>query len=254
MELPIVDTPDVQATVELLRDSAAAKAIGVITGPNGSGKTEALRAVEKMYGKLGMLGTALYYRCHLNKRNSRGIKDILDSLGVRQAAFQSGASLQYAVKMCLAELKKKKIHALLIDEADLWTRDSLLGLIGLFDMALLEKYPLAMVLASTGNPDLWLAPVASAKSRTLKITSFEYMDRELMGKVMRKWGTEFESWLDLVEKKDATALKVLTRIHKLTAGNFRRLGHFASLHLTYFKNQQPNPENVELVSTTSKTS
>ena len=235
-----------QTAVELLRDCTATQALGVIVGPNGSGKTKALLAIERTYGKLGLSGVAFYYRCHLNKRNSRGIKDILDALGVRQAAFQSGASVQFAIKTCLAELKKKKIHCLLVDEADLWTRESLLGLVGLFDMARLDGFDLVILLASTGNPDIWLAPVTAAKSRTLKVVEFAYMDRDLMLKVLCKWGTEFSSLADRVGKKEAEAAKVAGRIYKLTDGNFRRLSHYAALHLTYFQGQAPTTESVEM--------
>lgn len=248
MDLKIIKTPDVQAGIELLQDCAAAGAIGVITGPNGTGKTEALRAIEKTYGKLGLQGIALYYRCHFNKRSTRGIKDLLDCLGVRQAAFQSGASVQFSVKTCMAELKKRKIHCLLIDEADLWTKESLIGLIGLFDMAQLEQFHLTILLGSTGNPDLWLSQITSARSRTLKVVAFGYLTRDLMLEVLRHWGEGFEKLANQVSKRQAEAKKIAGRIHKLTGGNFRRLGHYGRLHLTYFKNQTPNAENLELVS------
>ena len=228
-ELPIVTTEAIERCIGLLKDCYAARGIGVITGPNGTGKSTALKTLMRRYPTLGLRGRPFYLRCCPVKGHTRGLKDLVDALG-RKIFHGSGASVAYTAKLCLHELKRLEISALFLDDADLWGTDVMEGVVALRDMAIDADYPLVLLMAGAGNPERWIGSIPSAKSRLLKVETIGELTLEQMLGVLRSWGEVFEVFVLSAESGDKEATKAARKLHSYLRGNFRKLGFLASLH------------------------
>ena len=117
--------------------------IGVVTGPNGVGKSEALKFLSRK-GDLLLEGTqAHYFQCVQAIGPSRAVRDVLVDLEVRQAIHQRGLALPLALKLALREFQERKISLLLLDDADLLSQDSLQGIISMYDFCRAKAHPVA---------------------------------------------------------------------------------------------------------------
>jgi hypothetical protein len=231
----ILATPSVEAAIDLMKDCVATRAIGVITGGNGTGKTFALKAIAGRYSKLGLPGTCLSYRCCQVNGSTRGVKDLLTELGARGGIFQNGASatLQLLVKYALHELTKKDIHTLLLDEADLWDREALGGLVTLYDFCREKDFPIALILSGTKELNDWIGGVSAGISRTLGFHRFSSLSLKILSAVLQEWGAPFRSFIEAAKKGDPEAKRNLQLIHKHSGGNMRRLRFFTDLFLLH---------------------
>jgi len=244
----IVTTPAVERAIELLKESVATRAIGVICGANGSGKTFALKAMEGRYGKLELPGTCFRYRCCQVNGPMRGVRDLLTEIGCgRGSLLQNGSSatLQLLVKYALHEFRKRNIRTLLLDEADLWGRDSLGGLITLYDFCRENDFPITIIMTGVLHPDQWIKNVSAALSRTLRIETVGNFDAPVMLAVLQEWGEPFLAWTKLVRAGNAEANKTARAIHKATNGNLRRMRYFADLFL--LQNADVSRKSVEAI-------
>ncbi len=225
----ILTTPQLERTLALARDCLGLNCLGMLSGPSGTGKTVALQAVESRYSTLSDNGKPLYLRCCIVQGPTRGIKDILDSIGIRASLLPPNATLQSTIKLALRELHSRQIRLLLLDEADSWGLDSLEGVVSLYDWAAQRNQPISLLLAGTSDMVKWLGNYTSGLSRTLRCESFTPMSPELMLGVLREWDDRFAALASKVEAKDKEALALVKLVHKATSGSFRRLNYFARL-------------------------
>jgi len=114
--------PLVEKAVDLLKLCSLTEAVGVIHGPNGTGKTEILRILERDYAACGLPGTVVRLRCCQQAGASRGIKDMLAEMGPGGVfvAVGQAASVALLCKAAVRAFEKRDVRALLLDEADLW--------------------------------------------------------------------------------------------------------------------------------------
>ena len=246
-ELAIIPTPDIEAVGELAKDSSATASLSVVTGIPGTGKTEALKAIQRRWTSLGMPGTALYVRAHHVKGYTRPVKDILEILGRKQTGANGTGSLQFSIRICRQELEKQQIRGLLIDEAENWGTEGISGVIGLYDACRQEKQPLTVIMASAANPSTWIDQSASGKSRALRVMSLKPLPIEMLIGVLRAWGGGLEQLAEGVGKGEADALKLATRLHRHLSGNFRRLAYFAGLHHLHCPGQAISADSLDRV-------
>jgi hypothetical protein len=247
-KLPAIATESIERAALLLSDCVATGSIGVLTGPNGSGKTEALKALVGRYAKIGTKGTALYFRCCLLKSHTRGLKDLAEAMGRKLfAGSNSTGSVQFAIRTCIHEMERQGITAIFLDDADLWSEEVLENVIALRDKAHEKGWPLVVILAGATNPDNWLGRVASARSRTLKVEAFQDLGPGEMLGILRSWNPVFEAFTQAVAEGDKKAEKCARTIHAHTKGNMRRLSYFALLYAAHAGDASVSPETLEKV-------
>lgn len=228
----ILTTPFIERCVELLKDCVATKSIGALIGPNGSGKTFALKALERRYPQLGLEGTCFRYRCcQIEAGATRGIRDLLLELGAGGAALMNGgsASVQTLSRIAIRELSQRNIKTLLLDEADQWSLQTLSGLVSLYDLWREKDYPVTLIVAGAERPERWISAVPALRSRTLHFELSSNMDEALMAAVLKSWGEPLTALVAKVEEGEKAAQKVFTRLFKGTGGNFRRVYFFSQL-------------------------
>jgi hypothetical protein len=231
----ILTTPSIDRAIDLLLECTATRAIGVITGDNGSGKTFALRALAGRYAKLNLPGNCVFYRCCQVQGPTRGVKDLLSELSGRGSVFRNGSSagLQLLVREMLHELKKKDIRTLLLDEADLWEREALAGFVTCYDFCRGNDVPVTVIMTGTKALRDWIGAVPAGLSRTLRTEHFGSLSLTIMTSILQEWGEPFRQVVRLAKSGDAEAKRHLQVIHKHTGGNIRRLRFFAELLLLH---------------------
>jgi hypothetical protein len=225
----ILTLPSVEATVRLAKHCRALGTIGVITGPNGTGKTEALKFLLRCPDLLPPQQFAYYYQAVQAIGPSRGVRDILVDMEVRQAVHQRGMALPIALKLALREFQDRKIHLLLIDEADLLAIDALQGLISLYDFCRAKGHHVAMVCAGARTTEKWIGSLPAAWSRTLKVSRIHNLSVEMTCALFQGWGSPMAELAEAVRAKNKDAIALIKTIHKGTGGNLRRLYFFAGL-------------------------
>jgi hypothetical protein len=233
MNEKILTTPAIERVITLVKECVALGAIGVVVGPPGTGKTTALLAVEKRYPTLGLPGGCFYYRCCSGTGPTRGVRDLLVGLGMRESLLPVGFSLQMVIKIALREFESRSLRVLLCDEADTWGVDALRGVLTMADISRQKGQPLVLILGAATDADRWLGDLPSALSRTLRFEFFENLSVEMTLSVLQEWGPVFQSFAGQVEKGDKEAVRTLKLIHKGTGGNFRKLHYFAQLFLLH---------------------
>ncbi len=225
----ILPLPSVQTAQTLAKHCNALGAIGVLLGPNGVGKSEAMKALTRNPDLLPAGRTAHYFLAAQAVGPSRGVRDMLVDMEVRQAIHQRGMALPIALKLAHRELTDRKIDLLLIDEGDLMAIDSIQGIISMYDYCRHRGHRLAMILGGSKSTDKWIGGVSSAWSRTLKVCRVNNLSPEMTCAVFNGWGTPMMELSKLVKERDPSATLVLKTIHKGTGGNLRRLYYFSEM-------------------------
>jgi len=227
-DLPIITTGLIDRAVQLAKDAVLLDCIGTITGPNGTGKSIALRTVKNRYPSSGLDGNAHYHRACATQGHTRGVKDILFEFGVREAHVSS-SNLQIACKLGLREFSGRKIKLLLLDEADSLAKDSLVGIVSLLDYCNQHGHRLGLVMAAAQPVSGWLAANSAGMSRTVRSERADNMSVEEMLANLREWVPGLAT-LIAQAKENPEALKLTRLIHKgVGDGNFRRMSFFAGL-------------------------
>lgn len=242
----IVTLPALERAHQLATHCIRLCCLGAICGPNGVGKTVALRSIEAKFPAMGVTGACVYYRAFHTDGHTRGVRDLLVGLGVRSSQIPSGASLQLVSKVALREFRAQQIRLLLIDEADSWTLDSLRGMISVADAANQSALPLSVILAGDSDLPKWLGQHGAGISRTLQIDHFQNLPLDLTLAVLRQWGTPFQILTEQVSQKDKEARALAKRILQATGGNLRRLNFFARLYLGDFPEAPITSDQLEM--------
>lgn len=229
MSHKILTLPSIEKTIHLVKDCVTLNCLGAISGIPGTGKTVSLQAVESRYVSMGLPGICVYYRCCSNSGPTRGIKDILESLGVRSGLLPSVSTLQFTVKVAQREFATRQVRVLLLDEADSWDIPSLQGLITLYDTCLLSPHPVTFIFAGSVHLVKWLSKYNAALSRTLRCESLSNLTLPLTMSLLSQWGEPFEKLAFKVNQKNLEGLKTIKLIYQSTGGNLRRLTYFAKL-------------------------
>ena len=213
---------------ELLLDCAATGAIGVISGPPGSGKSVALRRLAARYAGMSLPGAAFYYCCQSNAGPTRGLKDLLAEMGIGGAIIASGhgASMQLLLKLALRDFMRKNIRCLLLDESDRWDAEAVTGMLALHDHLRERGHQISLLFASMSDFPEWMSQHEAARSRTLRVLRAERVTASQMIGLLGLWGDEFSGAVD----DDVVHL-----IHERTGGDLRRLNFFARLHARHFR-------------------
>lgn len=164
----ILTLPSIEAALKLAKHCRAVGSIGVITGGNGTGKTESLKFLARS-PELTPDQTAYYHQCVAAVGPSGAMRDMLAAMEVRQAVHQRGMAVPIALKLALREMQDRKIGMLLLDEADLLSIESLQGLVSFYDHCRNKEYPLAIIMAGAKDDAKWIGGLAAAWSRTLML-------------------------------------------------------------------------------------
>jgi hypothetical protein len=225
----ILTLPSLTSAQILAKHCIALGCLGVITGTNGVGKTEALKFLTRCTDLLPAETKSHYHQCVRAEGSSRAVRDVLIDLEVRQAVHQRGMALGIALKLALREFNERKIGLLLMDDADLLSIDSLQGVISLYDYTRAKNYPLSLILAGATGSEKWIGALPAASSRTLKICRLQNLTVELTCALFAGWGAPMSDLAGAVREKNVDAIRVLRFIHKNTNGNTRRLYYFAEL-------------------------
>ncbi len=228
-DLPVITTSLITRAVQLAKDAVLLDCIGVITGPNGGGKSVALKTTLSRYASLGLDGIALYHRACATQGHTRGVKDILFEFGIREAHVSS-SNLQIACKLGLREFSARKIKLMLLDEADSMNKDSLVGVVTLIDYCNQHGHRLGLVMAAAQPISGWLATNSAGMSRTVREEKADNMVVEEVLAILREWVPALTSLITQAMEKNAEALKLARLIYKgIGDGNFRRMSYFATL-------------------------
>ena len=238
----ILTTPGIEKSILLVRECVSLGCLGAISGVPGTGKTVALRAIESRYHTLNLPGNCTYHRCCATAGPTRGIKDMLDSLGLRHGLLPGTSTLQLTVRVAQRELATRQIRVLLLDEADAWDVPSLQGLIALYDATLSAGQPVSIIFSGSVHVVKWLDKYTAAISRTLRCEEFSNLSIALSVSILQQWADPFCQFAESYNAQKIEALKAVKIIHKATGGNLRRLNYFAKLFL--LEHQEVTPESV----------
>jgi hypothetical protein len=242
----IVTLPAIERAHQLAAHCLRLRCLGAICGPNGVGKTVALRSIESKFPTMGVSGKCVYYRAFYTDGYTRGARDLLVGLGVRSSQIPSGASLQLVSKVALREFRAQQIRLLLIDEADSWSLDSMRGMISVMDAAAQADLPLSVIFAGDSDLPKWLGQHGAGISRTLQIDLFQNLPLDLTLAVLRQWGAPFQFLAEQISQKDKEARLLAKRILQATGGNLRRLNFFARLYLAHFPEAPITADHLEV--------
>jgi len=226
----LVTLPHVEAVIEVTRTAIALDGIAAIVGPNGTGKTEALKqmVVRAASGEFG--GSAKYILFGPGKGPVRAIRDILVEFGVTRAMHQRTLQLEVACKLCAQACSDSQLRLLCLDEVDLLAPESLRGLVSLHEYLKSKDLPVAMILAGASHRSKWLDTLPAAVSRTVNIVATDNLGRELTCAVFAKWGAPMATLAEKVRQGDKEATATLRTIWKHCGnGNLRRLNMLARL-------------------------
>jgi hypothetical protein len=226
----IITTPLIERAWKLYTNCRTARAIGVIQGPSGTGKSSVLQAIMARHIQNQLPGSIHRIKCSRAQGPSSGVRAIMLDLGIGGAvtSTRSGAGLHYLLALAVKEIKQRKIAALLLDDADYYETDAIVGIVALFDQLREAKCPVTLIMTGVLSEDQWIGQVPAASTRTLHVEHTAMMDLAMTAAVLKHMG---ESLKNLVEaqRKDDNARAALRLIHKETGGVFRRIRFFADL-------------------------
>jgi len=223
----LCELPIVIAARSLLADCLLTGSIGAIVGPNGCGKTIALKFLEHT----PVDGSIFRLRCCQQEGSSRGVRDLLMEMGAAGifAAANQSMPLAFLCKIALRTFEQRNVRALLLDEADLWDAAALSGLVTLLDQAAEKGRPIAAILTGSLPPQQWIQQVPSLDSRTFHIVRGENLSLDSTVGLLETWGGPFPVFSASYEAEDSDAMTIAEEIHAATGGNPRRLNFLASL-------------------------
>lgn len=227
----VVRLPLIGEAERLLQHVSGTSSVGAITGPNGTGKTETLKVLQKRYGELGLPGTAFRMSCAQQTGASRGIKDILLEIGAGGSFFQAGVATPVSLlcKAALKFLRQREIQCLLLDEANRWDSDALAGLVTLLNYLTEKDHPTCTILVGDTPTAEWIGQVPSLDSRTLRVLDFANLTTSMIPGLLYAWGGELAQLVERFEARDKEAEECIGMIYASTAGNLRRLRYLAWL-------------------------
>ena len=238
--------PHTRRVLALARECATIGCFGAIHGPAGTGKTTALKTVAAgMDPGTGQAHRAKYFRAFAGQGPTRGLRDLLDGLEVPSGIVPPGAQIQHLVVVALRELQKQSIGLLCIDEADGWSQQAFAGVVGLYDRAIDEGWPLGIVLA--GSPGLvnWLRQYLSGLSRTLRCEELSNLDSAHSVGLLHAWDAGLGSWVEALTKGEKSARRMASIVMRATGGNPRRLFFFSRLLELHYPGESKSPEAFE---------
>ncbi len=245
----VVATPFIEDATAFMLDCCSVGGWGLISGPNGSGKTVAMRRLAARYSQHGLPGTAFYYCCRPVEGTTRAVKDLLAEMEIGGALVQQGqgAPLQLLFKVALREFKRRDVRLLLLDESSRCDAAAIEGLVALYDYMREKGHPLAIILASAPEQPEWLNLVPSAQSRTLAAVKTEELSLALMLGIVREWSDEFASLADSYDNGNKEAIVAAETIYGRVGSNFRRLNYFVCLYMRHFAGAEITPVRVKEV-------
>ncbi|MDK3155740.1 ATP-binding protein [Kamptonema cortianum] len=242
----IMQTPDIERALELARHVVSLDCLGAITGIPGTGKTEALLTIQSKYPGMGLPGKCAFVRCCGTEGSVSGVKQILASLGMKEAANIRGLSLELAIKMSVRLFQHEDYRLLLLDEAELMDAAALEGVISMADILKLNRHPIGMIMTGIQPAEKWIGSNNGGASRTVRSEVFREMSPAMALSLLREWKTSFARLSEKVEQKDKEAGLYVKLIHKGTGGNLRRLKFFAQLYGLLHADADVTKENILL--------
>lgn len=223
-----ITTPEVERVRKLLDEVAVTESIGVIQGPNGTGKTTLLHAALAWHQSQKKPGKAVYFRC-AKAQSLRGLRDLLAHLGSRQAEVQRGLSHAMLTRIAADIYREMQLSLLVLDEADLWHLDALTAFVGLNDQIRADGHAVTVLMAGAKPVKLWIGACGAGISRTLRIERIAPLDRTFTASVLKHWSPAGAKLFEQIHEKDAAATEALKLICQATGGNLRRLKYLSDL-------------------------
>jgi len=161
---------------------------------------------------------------------SSGVRAILLDLGIGGAvtSTRAGAGLHYLLALAVKEIKQRKVATLLLDDADYYETDAIVGIVALFDQLREAKCPVTLIMTGVLDEDSWIGQVPAAATRTLHVEHSSLMDLRMTAAVLKQMGEPFAQLVES-QRKDPDARTALRLIHKETGGVFRRIRYFTDL-------------------------
>ena len=174
----LITTPLIERCWKLYTNCRTATAIGVIQGPSGTGKSSALRVIMSRHAQHEFPGSIHRIKCSKACGPSSGVRAILLDLGIGGAvtSTRAGAGLHYLLALAVREIKQRKVSALLLDDADYYETDTVVGIVALFDQLREAKCPVTLIMTGVLNEDRWVGQVPAAATRTLHVEHSDVMD------------------------------------------------------------------------------
>jgi len=243
----ILITPEIERALELAKHVVTLSCIGVITGPPGTGKTEALLTIQNKYPTLELPGKCAFVRCCKAEGTATGVKQILVSLGMKEAMNVRGMSLDLAIRMACRLMPAEDYRLLLLDEAEQLDEASLAGTISMLDTLKLKRHPMGVILTGVADIDKWLGQNTSSTSRTVQWEVFAPQPILRCLSVMQEWLPAFARLSERVASGDKDSQKLIRLIHKGCGGNLRKLKFFCQLYFLHFKDMEVNMESINAV-------
>jgi len=240
----ILRTHEIDRALELARHVVSLDCLGAITGIPGTGKTEALLTIQNKYPMMDLPGKCAFVRCCGTEGSVSGVKQILASLGMKEAANIRGLSLELAIKMSVRLFQHEDYRLLLLDEAELMDSAALGGVISMADMLKLNKHPIGVLMTGIQPSEKWIGLNNGGASRTVRSEVFRELIPTMALSLLREWQTSFARLSERVEQKDKDASLCVKLIHKGTGGNLRRLKFFAQLYGLLHADKDVTKENI----------
>lgn len=227
--------PHTPRILALARDVLAIGCLGAIHGVAGTGKTTGLKTVAARSGTPdNEAGRAKYLRAFPGEGPTRGIRDVLEGLGVARGMVPQSAQMIHLVLVALREIQKQAIELLCIDEADGWSGLAFQGVVALYDQARNEGWPLGILLAGGGQMMGWLRSYVAGMSRTLRCEELHNLDAPHALALLHAWNPELSTLVGELAAGEKTARRMASVVMRATSGNPRRLHYFSRLLQLHF--------------------
>lgn len=239
--------PHTELALALARECVTLGCLGAISGIPGTGKTTALRTIVARHESGGGPGHAVYLRAFRGMGPTRGVRDLLEGLGVAPGLFPPCSPAQHLQRLAMHQLRQQDVRLLCVDEADGWNVDALQGFIALYDHAVAQDYPLSAVFSGSSNMVSWLKAYAAGLSRTLRCEHFNNLSPQHSISILRAWNSNVDTLASRIQSGDKEARRTLAVVMRATGGNLRRLNFFARLFRLHFPDAEPDTAKFELI-------